>query len=459
MADNTFRRVNRFAAASWQGSHARWRLHVLRAADPERCNTVMTLPAGATLIGRDPEGTGEKLVVDDRAMSRTHATLIVRGPAKRVEVIDHNSINGTWVSGVRVSESVWASDGDVLRFGGMVAVLEADGGLLIDAPDATESIPGLSEVARRVRSQLEMASGDDLPVMILGEADTGKERAGVMLHKIGMRWGEFVHVDIAEFSEDQLGPELFGEVADPSTGEPERPGAFRRAHNGTLLIEGIEHLTPLHQVWLLRAVDERLVQPLGGDDYVAVDVRVITASTADIRRLVQGRFHQGLLRLLRSHEIHMSPVHHRRPDLIALADIVCPPDGVSTWAELLDGDATEILLLHDWPTNLRELAEVMTWIKEHMQGSVATIESLPRPLVEGVEARLGDDDSDLPPAIAPPVKVSRAESRPDGDVLRDLMRRHGGNLGAVARELGAHRRQVYRWLDYAGVPRDFGAEP
>ena len=291
----------------------------------------------------------------------------------------------------------------------------------------------------------------------MGEADSGQRSVAAHLHKDGMRWGPFVRVDVAAHAEDTLGEVLFGAAADPATGAPARTGAFVQAHNGTLLLESIEHLRPQQQVWLMRAIDERVVRPPGGEAQVHVDVRVICTTSADIRELVQGPHLPSLLRLLRSHEIRLPPLRRRRADFIGLADAACPPPaGHASWSSALSAAAAALLLLHDWPGNLAELQAVLTRVKTRLQGATADPATLPPELRRAVRARIGDGDDELPPTITPPSRISRAETRPDADVLRHLMVRHEGNLGAVARELRAHRPHVYRWLDYAGVARDHG---
>lgn len=445
---------------SSQTSHARWRLHVATVGDPVWHGRVITLAAGATLLGREPEGTGETVPIADRTMSRTHATLVVRGPGKRVELVDHNSSNGCWHDATRVDGTAWIADGTVLRMGGLVAVLESDGGLVPDGMGPNRLVPGGSAVARRIRDTIEMASGDDMPMLIVGEPDTGKRRAARLVHELAGRGGPLVMVDASQLQEDRFEAELFGYASGPAHPHGVQ-GRLREAHNGTLLIDNITKLAPLEQVKLLRVVEERMVHPIGGRQSIPVDVRVVALGVDDLRTRVQKRrFHAVLAAHLRTHEIHLPPLRQRAVDLFAWADALVPsPKDADSWADALDADAVEVMLLQPWEGNLDELEGVLHDAADELRAGKSSVDVLPAHYVAHVrelvaKAAEADPEEAFDPRIS---KVSRAESRPDAVVLRELMLRHRGNLGAVARELTAHRRQVYRWLDYAGVPRDYGS--
>jgi sigma-54 dependent transcriptional regulator, acetoin dehydrogenase operon transcriptional activator AcoR len=452
------RKVSRFAAMSSQTSHARWRLHIATVDDKARRNTVVTLKAGATVIGRDPEGTGDLIAIDDEMMSRTHATLVVRGPGKRVEVIDHSSRNGTWHDGRPVEGTAWVADDAVLRFGGMVAVLESDHGLVPDGIGPSADVPGMSAHARRIRDVLETAAGDDMPILVVGDPATGKLGAARFVHEMAGRGGPLVRVDVAQLRVSEFETTLFGRG--PRRGEKAGlSGKFHQAHNGSLVLENITELSAQQQVKLLRTLEERMVYPIGSGGAMPIDVRVIACGADDLRQRVRdGRFHRGLANQLHSHEVHMPSLRRRLPDLISLADaLVRPPEPDHSWSDCLDADAVEVLLLQRWKHNCSGLEAVMKGAVLLLNKGHSGVGVLPEVLVEHVQDRVAhaERDETSPVGEAPVSKVGRAESRPDAHVLRELMARHDGNLGAVARELGAHRRQVYRWLDYAGVPRDF----
>lgn len=410
-----------------------WRLHLLASPDRRLAGTVLPLTEGTTDLGR--EGG---IAVDDGLLSRRHLTLTVLGDRVRVE--DQGSRNGTFHAGRRI-QGAWTSHGAVLRFGRSLAVLEADLQRAREFDPPTVDIPGRSELARVLRGELALASRSPLPVLLVGETGTGKEHAAHDLHRRLHRRGPLVRFNVAAVPHNLFESELFGHVAGAFTGAgAARLGRVREAHGGTLVLDEIGELPEVMQPKLLRMLEEGRVRPVGGNADVAVDVRFVASTNADLHQLMrQGRFRRDLLARLRGNEIHLPPLAERRTDLLDLADAVAPhPDG--PWRAHLSVQAAERLLLHPWTDNLRELRAVL--LRAHMLAGGAEVGTAHLPAQLGQLPMAQDGEPEWP---------VQAPTRPSATQLRAWLREHDGNIGAIAKRVGRHRRQVYRWLAYAGL--------
>lgn len=412
----------------------RWRLHFVASPDATRAGTWLRLESDSTELGRDAA-----VSIDDRLLSRHHCTLTVTGP--RVGIDDAGSRNGTFHGGRRIV-SAWPGSGAVLRLGRTVMVLEADLGRCPDHAEPSADVPGRSESARIVRGELDLAARSQLPVLLMGETGVGKEHAAREIHVAAGRQGPLVRVNIAAVPHNLFESELFGHVAGAFTGAMHaRQGRVREAHGGTLVLDEIGELPLDMQTKLLRLLEERRVRPVGGPSDVIVDVRYISSTNANLDEMVRaGRFRRDLLARLRGHEIHLPRLAQRLPDLLDLADAVVPATG-GPWRSRLTAAAVELLLLHTWQDNLRELRGMLDRAQLVAGPALVGPEHLPPGLRR-------QDDS---PA-GPPKDLARADVvRPSATQLKAWLDEHGGNIDAIAQRVGRHRRQIYRWLAYAGV--------
>ncbi len=420
----------------------RWRLHVLASPDADIAGEALVLTTGTTSLGRD----GAIRIADD-LLSRLHLHLHVGNSGVVLE--DVGSRNGSRVDGVRTIGAL-LPHGCVLRAGRTVLVLEADRQRAPAFSSPTTEVPGCSELARRLRSDLDLAARTGLPALLLGETGVGKEHAAAELHRRSRRRGPLVRMNVAAVPESLFESELFGHVAGAFTGASSaRTGRIREAHGGTLVLDEIGELPLALQAKLLRVLEEGRVRPVGGNSDHAVDVRFVASTNADLPALVTAnRFRRDLLARLRGCEVQIAPLRARLADLLDLADAACPHPG-GAWRERLHPEAVERLLLHDWPDNLRELRGVLgraaalagdgTVRLEHLRGLAA-------PRAESTAAGPADWPID-------------SRQRPSATQLAAWLAAFDGNIGAVARHVGRHRRQVYRWLSYAGLPSDRRQEP
>ncbi|KMO09843.1 sigma 54-interacting transcriptional regulator, partial [Methylobacterium platani] len=191
------------------------------------------------------------------------------------------------------------------------------------------------------------------------ETGTGKEVAARALHAHGRRRaGPFVPVNCAAIPADLLESELFGHLRGAFTGATQdRPGAFREAEGGTLFLDEIGDMPPAMQAKILRALQERVVTPVGGRP-VPVAVRVVAATHRDLPQLVaEGGFRQDLFYRLNVVPITLPPLRERLADILSLAEHFLTLSGAGP--KRLGAEAAAALMRHPWPGNVRELRNVI----------------------------------------------------------------------------------------------------
>ena len=281
------------------------------------------------------------------------------------------------------------------------------------------------------------AAASDLPVLILGATGAGKELLARRIHERSGRRGELVAVNCATFNRELLGSELFGHVKGAFSGAAgPRKGLFQRADGGTLFLDEVAELPPDQQAALLRVVQEGRVRPVGADRERPVDVRIVAATHRDLEvRQREGRFREDLLSRLSAVTLRLPGLAERREEVLPLFR-----EFLGGGAPPLTTAAAEALLLYGWPRNVRELQQAA-------QGA-----RLFAPEVEAIDLAL------LPMPVqraagpqAAPEEAAAAPGRPTRAELAARLAEHGGNVAAVARALGEHRQQVYRWLERFGL--------
>ncbi|MBM4343320.1 MAG: sigma 54-interacting transcriptional regulator [Deltaproteobacteria bacterium] len=418
-----------------------WRLHVVKCPDPAHAGRVVRMPMAPWTVGRKAAG----LQLDDPALSRDQ--LLVHPDLSGVWLRDLDSRNGTWAGGQPVRQAR-LGDGAVVRLGGTVLVLEADAGTALQYADPTPNLPGRTERARLTRFDVALAAEQPLHVLLVGETGTGKEHAAAEIHRLSRRTGPIVRMNVAAVPSELFESELFGHVAGAFTGATAaRMGRVREANHGTLVLDEIGDLPAHLQPKLLRVLEENLVRPVGGSADLRVDVRFVASTNADLETLVrEGRFRRDLLARLRSNTVHLTPLRDRRADVLEFADVVLPlVDGrpPKMWADRLTTEAAEAVLLHNWLDNLRSLRGALSRARALAGRDPVGLEHLPDDLIRKVAVA-------RPEATLTPTEARR----PPPAHLRDALRRHHGRVEALAHEFGVHRRQVYRWLTYAGIGAD-----
>lgn len=392
---------------------------------------------GARLsIGRDEAA---HLRLDGTGVSRHHAELYRQGPIYVLR--DLGSTNGTWLGGRRI-EHAPVAPGGVLRVGEWVGVFVERGA---EAPEFGEIAPGLfgGAALAQILAPLRQAARSNLPVLLIGETGTGKERFARATHHFSERSGPFLAVNCAALPEQLAEAELFGYRRGAFTGaERASPGYFRAAHGGTLFLDEMPELSAALQAKLLRVLEDGQVMGLGESTSVSVDVRVVTASQRPLRELVAaGQLRQDLAARLNGLELRLPSLAARRDDVPRLfSQFLKQQSGGRPPA--VEGRLIEALCLHDWPENVREL-ELVTRRLLAVHGHEP---SLRRQHLPAELASLNEDASPRRPSTPPPDRRDHDLAR-----LKKELQSNGGNVKAAAQTLGISRQRVYRLLDGADL--------
>jgi DNA-binding NtrC family response regulator len=306
-----------------------------------------------------------------------------------------------------------------------------------------------SPVMERVVAAIRRIAPTDATVLITGESGTGKELVAQSLHGLSDRWDRpFVAINCGAIPHDLMESELFGHERGAFTGAVrEKLGKFRQAHGGTLLLDEVADLPADLQTKLLRVIETRLVDPLGGSRPVPVDVRVVAATNADLgARVAEGRFRGDLYYRLNVIPIHLPPLRERPEDIAAL------------WEQFLDQYAAgvrlrtapgllRVLMRREWPGNARELANLCQRLVL-LRGSDELTEEDLRGLEETQPTeRTGARSSRSQLAADAPESLYPGELPPDRLSLPDLERE------LIVRALENHRGNKTRVAAYLGVPR------
>ena len=297
--------------------------------------------------------------------------------------------------------------------------------------DVVSKSPAMQQVFELARA----AAPSSSTVLILGESGTGKEVLSRAIHEeSGRKEGPFVAVSCAALTESLLESELFGHERGAFTGaNVRRKGKFEAANGGTLFLDEIGDISPKLQVDLLRVLEERKLQRVGGNDPVEVDVRVIAATHRDLRKLsAEGKFREDLFYRLNVIPIQLPPLRDRKEDIPLLVERFLETLAVELGKRLegVSADALAALMSHSWPGNVRELRNVLERGAVVAQGSVIQIGDLG--LRPGGAAPGGKD------RVEPP-SLDEIERRHVVEVLSFT----GGNVTQAARILGIDRVTLY----------------
>jgi len=300
-----------------------------------------------------------------------------------------------------------------------------------------------SPAMKRVFEILPQVAASDSTVLIQGETGTGKELLAKAVHALsGRRDKPFVAVNCAALPDTLLESELFGYKAGAFTGaDKDKPGRFALAEGGTLFLDEIGDISPALQVRLLRALQEKSYEPLGGAAPVKANVRVIAATNRDLAVLVEsGGFRRDLFYRVNVVRLEPPPLRRRREDIPLLAErFVGRLNTVQGRAVAgVSREAMSLLMAHDYPGNVRELENIV----EH--AFVLCGAGLIRP--EHLPPEMG--------ALAPvlrPGRMAAAAGAGEAQAIRDALKRHGFNRLAAARELGIHKSTLFRKVKALGI--------
>jgi len=305
-----------------------------------------------------------------------------------------------------------------------------------------ESIP-----IKALRQQIALMAPTNGRVLIYGESGTGKELVALAIHAQSLRKeAMFVEVNCAAIPEDLIESELFGHRKGSFAGaEHDKDGKFQRADGGTLFLDEVGDMSLKTQSKVLRTLDEQRFTPVGGDEPLTVDVRVIAATNKDLEEEIsRGNFREDLFYRLNVIPFHVPPLRERHEDIPLLARHFLKEFSAaySRRARELRDDAIETLLRYVWPGNVRELRNVI----ERMVIMNPTMTRLERkhlpPLVyrDGSRRSIGEFST-----------LHQARAAYERDYILKKLDENHGNISRTAEVLGLERSHLYRKMKTLGI--------
>ncbi len=300
-------------------------------------------------------------------------------------------------------------------------------------------------------------------VLIRGESGTGKELFARIIHDASPRHeAPFVPVNVAALPESLIESELFGHRKGAFTGATQaREGRFQAADGGTLFFDELADIPLSVQVKLLRAVQFRQVEPVGGDKAVDVDVRIVAATHRDLESMVRaGTFREDLYYRLNVVSLTIPPLRDRKEDIPALVEHVLARLAADSGSEVtgLTPPAMDRLMRYDFPGNVRELENLVERAVVLARGTVVTEHDLPDVVVHEPDEPRADG-----PAVAPstrrPVDGTLDERLAEVEraLIVEALEETGGNQSLAARRLGIGERRLRSRLERLGIANVYRA--
>jgi len=309
---------------------------------------------------------------------------------------------------------------------------------------------GDSPAMQAVRTLVLKVAPTDSPVLIQGESGTGKEVVARAIHDYSKRFDRrFVPVNCAAIPESLVESELFGHEKGSFTGAISRKiGLIETSSGGTLLLDEVSELPLPSQAKLLRALQEREIQRVGGLDLVGVDLRLVAASNRAVEDMIEaGLFRSDLYYRLNVIRIQLPPLRERPTDIDILArHFVARYATNRETPPTLPSETLDVLRRYHWPGNVRELENAIERMLILADGAILAPDFLPE------EVREGDMDTPTPTPKTPlPTSFRQAKEQFERRYLGDLLRRAGGSVTTASQLSGISRRNLYDKIEKLNI--------
>jgi nitrogen regulation protein NR(I) len=333
---------------------------------------------------------------------------------------------------------------------------------LREEADRYEELVGKSPAMQAVFELVERVARSEATVLICGESGTGKELVARAIHRRSARRdGPFVPINCVALPAELLESELFGHLKGSFTGATDtRPGRFELADKGTLFLDEIGDMSPALQGKILRAIQERAIEPVGGQTPRRVDVRIIAATNKDLEeRVRKGYFREDLYYRLNVVPIHVPPLRDRKEDIPRLVKHFLAKYGGGREFFTLGTETLERLCRYAWPGNVRELENLVE--RSVVLGSA---EPLDLTSLRGEAVSSSRESAVGFPKLETLLDVPYREAKErvveafDRMVISAALRNSKGNITQAADQLGMHRKNLHSKLTELGMdPRAFDA--
>ena len=419
--------------------------HLLRfgRSDSPVCWTICGLMSGyaSRASGR------EIYVVEDRCLGNGHAACHLVGRTRK-EWGDKHAAELAFFANERLGECLDVSLSAVTQtLKAAEESLRARRNALVTVARNVEAPLGIVAKSKKMRSVLELArrvAKVDATVLITGESGVGKERIARLVHDESPRAaGPFVAVNCGAITETLLESELFGHKRGAFTGAAsDRPGLFEAANHGTLLLDEIGEISPVMQVKLLRALQEREIRRVGENKSRPVNVRILATTNRDLAHAVaDGAFRQDLYYRLKVVELHVPRLNDRRNDILPLARVLLSEAALRMGRQIAGfvPAVVDLLLRYDWPGNVRELENAMERAVALARGTRVDVADLPQEIRDAFPKPV------VNPETVQPLKQVEKE------YILAVLELNEGNQTRTAEQLQIGSATLYRKLKKYGL--------
>lgn len=302
------------------------------------------------------------------------------------------------------------------------------------APDLY--IEGQSQAARQLYEHVRLVAPTDMSVLVTGASGTGKEYIARRIHEQSNRSkAPFVAVDCGAIPKELAASEFFGHVKGSFTGAIEnKTGAFVAAQGGTIFLDEIGNLTYEVQVQLLRALQERKVKPIGSNQEIAINVRLISATNENLRQAIEkGDFREDLYHRINEFTIRIPDLKERKEDLLLFANHFLDLANSELQKDIIgfDNDTMQLFQSYSWPGNLRQMKNVIKYATLLATGRYITRKELPEELTEDLSSHTN-------------IQLKNVEH--ERDLIRKALQECGNNKTRAAQLLGIDRKTLYNKL-------------
>ena len=312
-------------------------------------------------------------------------------------------------------------------------------------------VEGTSPEAKRLYEYIHLVAPTDMSVIIEGESGTGKENVAQTIHRLSARAkAPFVAVDCGALSKELAASELFGHTKGSFTGAvQDKVGQFVDAHKGTLFLDEVGNLSYEVQVKLLRAIQERIIQPIGSNKEVKVDVRIITATNDDLAEAVKkGLFREDLYHRLNEFKLKVPAVRHREEDLDEFLDFFRELANVELDRHVtgFNKEVTDIFRTYEWPGNLREMKNVVKRAVLLTNDGLITSAALPVEMMETIRNPQPKPNNDTPVYDLKALQESQEK-----EMIMKTLKEVRYNKSKAARILNIDRKTLYLKIEKYGI--------
>ncbi|MGY5849101.1 sigma-54-dependent transcriptional regulator [Salegentibacter sp. F14] len=302
-------------------------------------------------------------------------------------------------------------------------------------------VKGVSDASRKLNDYIELVAPTNMSVLIIGESGTGKEQVAKSIHSQSKRKNAaFIAVDCGAIPRELASSEFFGHLKGSFTGAiNDKTGHFEAANGGTLFLDEIGNLSYELQVQLLRALQERRIKPVGSNNEIEVDIRVITATNEDLAQAVrEGEFREDLYHRLNEFSIKVPALKDRKEDLMIFAEYFLDEANTELEKNVIGftEEAIEAFKNYNWPGNLRELKNMVKRAVLLTQDDLIPLKVLPH---------------EISTAQKTETEYGLFKNKNEEQLILEALEKSGGNKSKAARLLSIDRKTLYNKLKQYGI--------